>query len=110
MENLQPCILSCAESARGCREAAAEAFKSPPTTEVGRLCLDNAALCDLTIEVLARASAHHGDFCTVNAHINRVCAAALSRILDQNELFGRCQEACLACAAECDKHAPHADI
>ena len=110
MQNLQPCIDACAASARASRDAAAECLKSPSTLEVGRLCLDNAALCDLTVEVLARRAAHVGDFCVVNRHINQVCAAACAVLADTSETLGRCRDACSLCAAECEKHVGEADL
>ncbi len=110
MEDLQPCIEACAECARVSREGAAECLKSPQQTELGRLLLDNAALCGITMEVLARASQHHGDFCAVNRHINLLCAGECDRVLNASELLRRCRDACLRCAAECQKHVGEADF
>lgn len=110
MKNLQSCIDSCAASALASRAAAAECLQNPGTLELGRLCLDSAALCEVTFEVVSRHSLHLGDFCALNRHITQLCAAQCAPLAEGSALLSRCRDACLRCAAECQEHAGEGDI
>lgn len=105
---LTECIEACEEALHACQECAAHDIRSNTHGDMGAcalLNLDCADICAATLNVLARGSPHHGDFCAVCAHLCQTCAAECAKHADKHEHCARCRTACEACAAACSKHA-----
>lgn len=62
--------------------------------------LDCAALCAVTVDLLARGSVRHRELCRVCAAICRACEASC-RQMPPGSTVARCAELCAACAAAC---------
>ena len=100
IEALEECVHACSDCAsHDIREG---------MVECALICLDCADICAATLKVMARHSAHHGDFAKLCAHICRECAAECAK--HDHEHCKKCAAACLACATECDKHSGEADM
>lgn len=104
-EGFDACIEACEEALHACQECAAADIRDPDPAmaQCSLLNLDCADICAATLNVLARRSEHHGDFCAVCAHLCRACAEECSQ--HEHEHCARCKEACERCAAECERHA-----
>lgn len=104
MHNLQTCIAACEEAIRACQVCAAADIRAG-TSLCALINLDCADICAATMNSLARRSVHHGDLCSVCAHICRACATACAPHAQMLAHCAECQVACEKCAAECAKHA-----
>ena len=107
-QDFAECIEACEEALHACQECAAHDIREGSHGDNGAcalLNLDCADICAATLNVLARRSPHHGDFCAVCAHICKACAAECAKHADKHEHCKRCQAACEACALACGKHA-----
>lgn len=104
-EALLACIEACEEALHACQECAAADIRDLSAERAGcaLVNLDCADICAATLNALARASVHHGDFCALCAHICKACAAECAK--HSHEHCQRCKAACEACAAACGKHA-----
>ena len=107
--NIQACIAACEDALRACQACAAADIREG-MNDCALINLDCADICTATLNVLARGSAHHGDFCALCAHICRTCAAQCAQHAAMHQHCADCQAACERCAAECDKHAKERHI
>jgi hypothetical protein len=103
MHNQQTCIAACEEAIRACQVCAAEDIRAG-TSLCALIALDCADICTATMNAMARRSVHHGDFCSICAHICRACASACALHADVHAHCAACMTACEKCAAECVKH------
>jgi hypothetical protein len=101
IEALEECV-------HACSDCASHDIREGNMVECALICLDCADICAATLKVMARHSAHHGDFAKLAAHICRECATQCSR--HDHEHCKRCAVACETAATECDKHAGEADM
>lgn len=111
-EDLQACIEACEEALHACQECAAADIREGGTdmATCTLLALDCADICAATLTVMARGSAHHGDFAALCAHMCRACAAECAKHAEHHDHCARCQKACEACAVECEKHVAERDM
>lgn len=63
--------------------------------------LDCAALCAVTVDLLARGSVRHRELCRVCADACRACEASC-RQMPHGSTVARCAELCAACADACE--------
>lgn len=102
--NIQACIEACEEAIHACQTCAAADIREG-SSHCALINLDCADICSATMNALARASEHHGDFCSLCAHICRACASACAEHAATHAHCAQCQAACEKCAIECAKHA-----
>ena len=96
------------ECVRACSHCASRDILEGNMVECAMICLDCADVCAATLKVMARHSAHHGDFAKLCAHICRASATECRK--HGHEHCKQCAAACEKCADECDKHAAEADV
>ncbi|WLI91270.1 four-helix bundle copper-binding protein [Massilia sp. R2A-15] len=103
-QNRENCIAACAAAIAACQACAAGDIRAG-TSLCALINLDCIDICTATMNAMARGSEHHGDFCTVCAHICRACATACAAHAQVHEHCAVCMRACEHCASECMKHA-----
>jgi hypothetical protein len=104
-QDFDECIEACEEALHYTQRCAAADIREldPAMAQCALLCLDCADICAATLNVLARHSPHHGDFCAVCAHICRACAAECAK--HDHDHCRQCKAACELCAVACARHA-----
>jgi hypothetical protein len=85
--DMQACIEACEEAIHACQACAAADIREGSS---------HCALINLD---------HHGDFCSLCAHICRACASVCAKHAGTHTHCAACQAACEKCAEECSKHA-----
>ena len=97
------CLQACREALYATQHCAAECIKygwRKSGRHLSLICLDAADACAGAINVLARGSIHHREFCAFCAHLCLYCAEQCDNYMIQNRR-SRCASACVSCAQAC---------
>jgi hypothetical protein len=93
VDMLSECIQACQACNYRCCEG------STQMGECGRLCVDCAAICELTLTLLSRGSRWSARIAELCAEACDSCAAECSKFDD--EYCQQCARSCRACAEQC---------
>jgi len=103
-EKFKSCITACAECAAECKHCSDACLKEDNVKMLVR-CIgldeDCAALCLLSIELMASGSEFAGKVCALCAEVCETCAAECEK--HEHDHCKRCAEMCRKCATECRK-------
>ena len=95
------CAVVCEQTARHCLQMGGE-HAGPEHQALMRDC---AAICTLSVELMARSSTFAVQTCRLCAETCQACADGCERLANGDEAMQECAETCRACAASCERMA-----